>query len=166
MGNAAAGMLLQPMTFAPPALPVIKFGPPDDGVEVGEAATFPGATVAVGEALEAEARIEEASPAEIVDVRVKVLSMLVSVLVGEASGAAVVVVCVFPFPPSVVVVLGSDGDAPLATNAGFPPIAAEEMSSANRSRFVSMNTPRGPAITSALNCSARSFSSGWFVIVM
>lgn len=156
-----AGISDHPITIAPLTSPVTRFAEP--GVPV---------CVVAGAELEAVAlaRMDDATDAGMVDVAVKVLAppfeSVAVVVVGselgfegepdEGGGGGVLLVSLPPEPPP---------EPPLETKAGFPPIALLEMSSARRSDLVSMKTPRGPATMSAWNCTVRSLSRGWFVLV-
>lgn len=154
VGLGVAGTDDQPITFAPPIVPVARFGPDPVPTLVP---TLEGASVTVDVGAELEAvrleRRELATDAGIVEVTVNVLP----VSVGDA-GAAVVVLGL----------LSAGGGVPTSPpfpNATFPPIGAVVISSARRSLLVSTKTPRGPAIISAWNCWTRSFSNGWAVFV-
>lgn len=150
-----AGTDDHPITFAPLTSPVTRFAVLGTSVVVAVDAGAELETVPV-----ALARMELATELGTVDVAVKVLAP--------------------PFESVAVVVVGSelgfDGDdegggvllpppEPLETKAGLLPMALLEISSARRSDLVSMKTPKGPATMSAWNCTVRSLSSGWFVLV-
>lgn len=142
VGAGKAGKLVHPITLAPPISPVARFGP---GPAIASP-TFAGAPVIVGaaepvgvpsDADEREARRDDAAAAGMVVVARAVVPPSDAVLANDAVLIAVAVAA-----GGVTESGGGDEEVSLpllllhasaATNAGFPPIGAEEISSANKS---------------------------------